>query len=450
MQIYWFTALLCSICLEGLGRRYLQFIPSPVFYFLKDIVLLIGYLNFRPPPGVSRTASYLYRGFGFFWGAAFLWTLLEMLNPENYSLALGFIGLRSYWLWWLAPVVIANVLQDKTTKNQAIYVLLALVVVVSGMAVVQFLSPTDSSVNMYAVWNGEEIYAADNGIVASTGRARVASTFAYISGFSDFTALVPALLLSLGLDAEDAKVRRAAFAGTFAAAIVVPMSGSRSSIVIGLAILGLTFWKAGLFFTRIGRRILVGSVVAAVLAVTVFPDAFLGVQSRFDENPDETKGRFEQLATYLPPLAIATFDYPAMGLGTGMQQNARAALHAPLSKFDTEMEAARYLVELGPAGFVLVWCAKLGLAVALLRSSSLLSKAGRRGSAAAALSYAALTMVGNLAFDHNWQALYFVGCGFILADVIEVRRRAAMAQLPRAAGGPAAVSLEVAVPARVA
>jgi hypothetical protein len=60
--------------------------------------------------------------------------------------------------------------------------------------------------------------------------------------------------------------------------------------------------------------------------------------------------------------------------------------------------------------------------VALLRSYSILKRAGRRGSSGAALSYAAMTMVGNLTFDHNWQALYFMGCGFVLAEVVDVLR----------------------------
>ena len=36
------------------------------------------------------------------------------------------------------------------------------------------------------------------------------------------------------------------------------------------------------------------------------------------------------------------------------------------------------------------------------------------------MSYAVLTFNGMLVFDHVWQALYFVGCGFILAEVVSV------------------------------
>jgi len=73
-------------------------------------------------------------------------------------------------------------------------------------------------------------------------------------------------------------------------------------------------------------------------------------------------------------------------------------------------------------GFLLVWTVKLGLSIALLRAHRMLKRARRKGAATAALSYAILTMVGNLTFDHIWQALYFMGCGFILAEVLAVVR----------------------------
>jgi hypothetical protein len=49
-------------------------------------------------------------------------------------------------------------------------------------------------------------------------------------------------------------------------------------------------------------------------------------------------------------------------------------------------------------------------------------------------------MIGNLAFDHIWQALYFMGCGSILAEVVSVLRdRAAAAD----AAGTAANAVTV-------
>lgn len=438
MQTIWFISLISATCLEGLGRRYLPALPPAAFYFLKDIVLLLGYLQFRPPANVRRAVRYLYRGFGIFWVASFVWTVIEVFNPEHQSLALGLLGMRAYWLWWLAPPVIAGVLQSKKQKERAIYALSVLAIGVSVLAAVQFASPPDSNINLYSVQNGEEVHAADMATVASTGRARVSSTFTFLSGFVAFTLTVPALLLSLGLDSQRPGLRRVALLATLATAAAVPMSGSRGAVVLGAVILLLAMWSAGLFFTRVGRRVLVGSGIAVILSIVAFPDALLGVQDRFGDR-DETVGRFEEIEQILPPVALFAYDYPILGIGTGMQQNGRVSFNVNVDKWEAEGELGRYLIELGPIGFLLFWTTKLGLLVALLRSYSILRDAGRRGSAGAALSYAGLTMFGNLTFDHNWQALYFIGCGFVLAEVAAVYRERATA----AAAAPTAIATEV-------
>ncbi|HMF42466.1 MAG TPA: hypothetical protein VKQ32_17455 [Polyangia bacterium] len=432
MKTAWYFLLVAAICFEGLGRKYLPQVPNFAFYFSKDVVLLFGYLRFRRPAYITQVNSWLYRGFKAFWVVGFAWTVLELFNPEQSSALLGALGMRAYWLWWAAPPIIANILDDETEKRRAVYVLLGAAAVVSVFAAIQFALPATSPLNAYAPVQGEEVATA---VVASTGRSRVASTFSYVSGFSDFNILIPTLIMSFGLDARDKRLRRAAFIITCLAAAVVPMSGSRSSVVLGLAVLVISVWSAGLLFTRIGRRILVGGAIAGVLAVAVFPEAFVGVQSRF-QNQEETEGRFVQVAaTALPPLALATYDYPAFGLGTGMLQNARAAMAIPI-KYEVEVEAARYLVEIGVIGFVLIWLTKLGLAVALARAYFVLKRAGRRGAAAAALSYSFLTLIGNMAFDHIWQALFFLGCGSILAEVVSVMRERAAATVTASGGAP--------------
>jgi hypothetical protein len=429
MALGWFIALISAICLEGLGRKYLPGVPDAAYYFLKDAVLLFGYLRFRPSRTTWRTVRYLYRGFEIAFLASFVWTLIEVFNPDQQSKPLALVGLRAYWLWWLAPPVIATALQNARQKEKAIYALLALSFGVAAMAAVQFASPADAAINVYE-GHGES-YDMGPVTVASTGRARVSSTFTFVSGFVAFTIIVPTLLLSIGLEAKNPRLRTLALTATAAAAAVVPMSGSRSSVVIGLTVLAVSVWSAGLFFTRVGRRILIGAVAAAVLSVAAFPDAMLGVQSRFADEA-ETSGRLKEAANMLPPVAMLAFDYPVLGVGTGMEQNARMSLHVG-TRYDTESELGRYLVELGPLGFIFVWTAKLGLMVALLRAYGVLKRAGRRGAAAAALSYGAITMYGNLVFDHNWQALYFMGCGFVLSDVLAVLRQAAAQRSSEAA-----------------
>jgi hypothetical protein len=430
MQTYWFVTLLSAICLEGLGRKYLPSVPSALFYFFKDLVLLSGYFVLRVPPEIKRTAKALFGGFTPLIVAAIAWTVLECLNPASQSIPLSLIGLRAYWLWWVAPVIVATALSSTQHKNKAIYALLVFSLGISVLAAVQFASPPTSAVNLYSTVNGEEIYA-DVATVAATGRARVSGTFSFLSGFVSFTMLIPTLLLSLGLEARDPKLRRWSLIVTLCCASVVPMSGSRGSVVLGALMLAITAWAAGLLFTVIGRRIVLGGMVAVVLSLVAFPDAYEGVQSRFEDSGD-TSSRVQEAFVVLPPLALTTYDYPLMGIGTGSMQNARTAMGLRSTEWEAEGEIARYLVELGPVGYMLVWLSRLALAITLVRAYKILKRAGRRGASGAALSYALLAMTGNPVFDHIFQALFFMGCGFILAEVVEAQRSA-----------PPAVSLAV-------
>ena len=43
----------------------------------------------------------------------------------------------------------------------------------------------------------------------------------------------------------------------------------------------------------------------------------LAAENRFADR-EETEGRYQEALTFLPPVALDYFKYPAMGLGTGM------------------------------------------------------------------------------------------------------------------------------------
>ena len=60
----------------------------------------------------------------------------------------------------------------------------------------------------------------------------------------------------------------------------------------------------------------------------------------------------------------------------------------------------------------------------LWRSSKILKKAGRRAASAGAVAYALLGLYGSLVFDHIYSALFFVGFGFILQEVVQARMTA--------------------------
>ena len=300
MQVAWFTLLFFSICLEGLGRRYLPGVPGFAFYFLKDVVLVAGFFVFPPPRVVKTTLKSLYGGFRDLLAAG-VWGGLHCRAVQPRSKTnklLGLIGFRSYWLWWiLAPVTIAGVLQNPRIKRRAINVLLFTTIGLCVLGAIQFASPPTSAVNLFSVVDGEEVYSADIAIVAATGRARVASTFAFTTGFSDFVVLIPALLLSVGLESERKTQRKLALGATLLlAAAVLPMTGSRATVIWGGGVLVVTAWTSGLLFTRVGRRVLIGAVAGAILATTAVPGGVRGRSGslrrhRGDEHPHSTIAR---------------------------------------------------------------------------------------------------------------------------------------------------------------
>lgn len=416
----WFALLLGSICLEGLGRRYLPGAPSAVFYFLKDVVLIVGLLRFRVHRDVRETFSYLYRGFMPILKLGLLWTGAEIINPNQKSFLLGLLGFRAYWFWWVAPLVVASVLLDPVVRRKVVVLQASITLVVSILAMLQFGAPLDDSLNTYSVVDGEEVLSV---AVVSTGRARVSSTFSYITGFADFAILVPVLLLSIGLGETNRRARLAALIATLFAAAALPMSGSRGPLLVSIALCTMVVWRAGLIFTRVGRRVIVLAVAAGFTSVLAFPDALEGIMDRFQGS--DTQDRMAQVFNILPPVALASYDdYPTLGIGTGMMQNFRDQLGVRDVPYGVESDVGRLLVELGAGGYLLIWVSKFGLVVLLLRASSLLKKAGRRAASAGAFAYALLCLNGNLVFDHIYSALFFVGFGFIFHQIVEVRRDA--------------------------
>jgi hypothetical protein len=192
------------------------------------------------------------------------------------------------------------------------------------------------------------------------------------------------------------------------------MSGARSpAIMVGLSALAI-FWSTGALASRRGWVVMAASVVFASLPMVLTPEAVEGVRSRFEYS--DTSGRFNEALQLLPPYAILENQYPLFGLGTGMQQNLRFPLGIR-TPWVSEGEMGRYLIELGALGYLLMWTLRLGLMVALVRAARILRRGRRRSLAGLCYALVGLTAVGNLVFDHVWQALYFTSLGLILHAV---------------------------------
>jgi hypothetical protein len=353
----------------------------------------------------------LFRGFGLPLAAAIAWTILQTANPEHGSIVLAGIGLRSYWLWWVGPLIVATALRDEGDWYAAITTLGVLAIAIAAYAAIQFEFPANAPINRYA-WDANSPEVAS---VGATGRVRVTSTFSYISGFAAFATLTIPVLLGVGLGGVRGWRRTVAFVAAAALAATVSMNGSRAPVILAIVGAIVVALRSGLFGTRNGRRITLTLLSGAALAWWGGREGIAGVESRFRDSGDEAM-RVAWVLQALPPLAILQTEFPAFGIGTGMQQNARVALGVRAG-WDSEPEPGRYLIELGLVGYLLVWIARLGLVAAGVRAAAVLARAGKRALAGCALALAGLSFIGTLTFDHVWQALFFLSAGLVLKAV---------------------------------
>ena len=358
---------MATICLEGAGRRFLP-IPGPILYFAKDVVLLSGLLAFGLHPAVTGYARRLAGPLPLLVGATAAWCLLTLLSPGHPSVVLGLVGTRQYVLWWIAPVVCASALLQEGPGARAERFLGILAIGVASLAAYQFTQPPTAAVNAY-VWSDEPSGVAT---VASTGRVRVSSTFSYISGFADFVVLLVPILLAAAASAGRSSRFSYVAAGCLAAA--APMSGGRAVVLYVAASTLVVLGLSGSFRTRRGQGALLAIVLAAAGGLWAAPEAAQGVQDRFDT--DETAGRFRDLALAIPVYVILETDFPSLGAGVGVMQNAGAALGIG-SGWEAEAEPQRVLIELGLPGYLLVWLSRFVLAVALASRGATARSCGR-------------------------------------------------------------------------
>ena len=411
-RLLWFAALLAAVCFEGLGRRFLPQVPAFLYYFAKDACLLAGLLLFGLRPTATRAALRLFAPFVLALAALWGWALLEVANPSQPSLWLGLLGLRSYALWWLAPVVVASALRNRAERDGALIVLSGVALCVAAFALFQFSQPATAQVNLYSQGIREGSEATS---IPGTGRPRVTSTFSYITGFADFVGLAPAALLALGLQARSRLAQRAALAAAALSVAVAPVSGSRGALVVGVTSIVLVFFGAGLLSTRGGRRVFAALLAAGVLAFLVTPAGVSGVRDRFQG--DDTASRFADLVQAVPLYPLFVIDYPPLGIGAGMQQNVRTSLGVE-TEWGSEGETGRVLIELGLLGYLFMTLCRLGLVVALLRLARQARRLKNRSLAGGALAYAGLALTSSLVFDHVSQALFFINVGLLLASFV--------------------------------
>ncbi|MDB9482195.1 hypothetical protein PN476_06130, partial [Dolichospermum circinale CS-537/05] len=400
---------LIIVVLEGALRKWVLPQASDLIYFLKDIILLGAYLKFY-----SSSEPKYHGKSGFLTITLFLctgWCAFQIFNPGLGSPIVGLFGFKAYLfyipLMWMIPTLFES--QEELYQFLRNYLLL--VIPVSILAIVQFFSPINSPINMYA--GGVEAQAAVD------GNARVTGTFPYIVGYSTymsfcFTALMPILSLP--------QTKKWQIITVIEAFLVVGtsfMSGARALLLFEtLFLLGyfslLFLSKPSQVVKTTKNFILPVALIAAVVPIFFSRaiEAFYKRATNSDNFSDRIFGAFVQPQTAMQFKGFDSYGigatHPAIPVLRNTLQLASGEALPP-----SEGETGRVVLEIGIFGFILWYALRLYLIISLLGSFLKLKTPFLRNLALAAFLFQAINFTGQLVFNTTFAVYYWFFAGFI-------------------------------------
>src|SRR5262249_19009476 len=181
---YWQRALFGVFVLlvfEGALRKWAFPGAQAQIYLVKDAILLAAYLGFlldsrrkRPEPkGIGLIKIILI--------VSFVWSCIEVLNPNSPSILVGLMGLKLYFLYVPVAFILPHAIKSREHLLPLIrrYIIMAIPVAVLGF--IQIAAGPASSLNVY-VAQSEDAPTA----LAYFGKqdfVRTSGTFSYISGY---------------------------------------------------------------------------------------------------------------------------------------------------------------------------------------------------------------------------------------------------------------------------
>lgn len=449
---YWRRAVLVAMVLlvfEGALRKWALPEAQAALYLAKDVILLGAYVGFGMAKGFAAPVPSA-RPFIMLLAMAAAYGAIEMLNPALPSLTLAAVGWRSYFLYVPLLFVVPQLFDSLDDLDRALrrYALIALPV--AALGIVQFYSPIDSELNVLVQHD-----PSDHGTAAAFGkyfnRARVAGTFAYVSGFGAY--LIAVAFLILALEAGRGWRLRGnvlLHAGLLLIIAALFATGSRAPVymlIVAVAIYSAVTALAGDLSASAAFRACIGALILAVGIWTLLPEPAGAFQTRVVGSGDT----FSRIAAPLiEPFDILEEAGPA-GFGIGAAHQSAAYLVGTSYPWWTkgivaESETSRVMLELGIPGFTLVFLFRIAIALFALRSAFLLKSRRARSIALVLALFLGFQVVGSVIFNPTMNVLYWFAVGMLFAlhryemrDALRVGQRRAIAVMRNAAGASSRV-----------
>lgn len=345
---------LLVVVVEGAIRKW--FLPelSNAVFALKDVMLASAFAAFALSGQTRLPKSQAM----VLWVA---WVALAMAHAVIAGFSLqAIIGLRYY----LAPlpliVIIPALIRDPDDLDRLASWAVWLTFPIGALAIAQYFSPLDSPLNTYA-WGGDEVSSfgnEDDGYLTDSPRARVTSTFSYISTYAAFLAASWLLAWLAVLRGKTAFDRWLAGAALLMIAFNMGMNGSRALVLVAL-LSGMPF--AWMLLRKIGAvwgQVLVACLAAVVAyaGARIFEPFVLTVQ-----RGDEAEALERIRGMLMTPLAtLASVDFFGMGIGHTFGGFEQIGEQLIIEGFD-EVNVDRIGIETGYVGYTLLLVIKFAM-----------------------------------------------------------------------------------------
>lgn len=328
--------------LEGAARKWLPG-SEQVMYVARDAILIAVIVILGL--GTSRRA----RAAPLFWIAVLALAVLTSVQIMlgRISLPVAAIGLRSY----IAPFLLAYIAWCYPVTGvwqRMLAILAAYAPIQAAVTIAQVLSPARSVINKQV--GSDAAYFLNDGIVRASG------TYSAPSGLSLYVPL--ALAASFYFIYKSSKRTRWFWASTLVCSIAISvLSGSRGTLLAT----GIVF---AVFFLYHLSRISDGGFGGILFTAAAGVLCLLAIQAWLPAVVDSFLNRFENASRsedVTDRLAGQTFDFfltPFSMLGNGVGSHSMAGINLGSSGTWIEIESAKWVAELGLAGWLLA-CARL-------------------------------------------------------------------------------------------
>lgn len=402
-------AIFVIIILEGVLRKWVLPQASDLIYFLKDLVLLGAYLRFflGSEPKYPFQKTYL----NIFLLLSTFWCVFQAFNPSLGSPIVGLFGIKAYLfyipLMWMIPSLFKS--QEELYEFLRNYLLL--VIPVALLATVQYTSPLDSPINVYA--GGVESNASVG------GNPRVTGTFPYLTGYSVYLSFCFSILIPF-LSLPQPKIWQLL---TYTEMLLVVgtsfMTGARSLVLFEVLFVGgylFLLWldKSAQAFTSSKKFIL-----PVILSMVVVPTYFQGAMAAFFDRAENSDNITNRIVNTFINFEEATSYKGFDGYGTGATHQAvpvlRSTLQLPMGEPlpPSEEEMRRVVLETGPLGWFFWYGMRLMLIISLFRVFRWLKTPFLNNLALAALLFHLISFTGQLVSNVTVGIYYWFFSGLI-------------------------------------